>query len=118
MHKDHRFEHIGWNQARALPGVYWLNYFGGIASEAMGLDPAAQLGFSSAPVGPGLLVQAYENPLDWNTDSARQGRMETREQLGRQFFFDREEPDYPTISPFAHLIPPDPEPPRPASRDH
>lgn len=91
---------VGWDISRHLPGVYWLNYFGGpypalIGKSRLASAPAPFV----APVGEGVVVGLGDDPHAWNTPDYRAVEQQVRSHLGRQFFFDRNHPDRDTVGP-------------------
>lgn len=93
---------IGRDISSHLPGIYWLNLFGATYVRHMNL-PESTTDLAFAQMTPlssgGLAVQIYERPEHWETDAGRTARHTTIAELGRQFFFDRSEPDQDTVAP-------------------
>lgn len=91
---------VGVRIGAAIPGVYWLNFFGDAYLEMAGLDR-----FLSLPAGvvlrnpKGVIVRLADTPHEWQdreyVDAARQ----IVEHLGIQFFFDRDQPERATKAP-------------------
>lgn len=86
---------------RALPGIYWANFLGQPYCDLIG---RAKL--LSAPahevreVGSGVLVIMSEKPEDWNTPEYKAREQHFLDHVGREYFFERDNPDKPTKSPF------------------
>jgi hypothetical protein len=105
-----RVEAIGLDVSRALPGVYWLNYFGSTYCELIGRDrllsaPAHEV----KEVGAGVLLMVQPDPLAWETPEYREAERRVLEHLGPQYFFSRADPDRPTVAP-PFEVPPPPDP--------
>lgn len=91
---------IGVNVAKALPGLYWQNYFGAPCVEAIGADRfAATPAFRKERIGDGYLIGLAKEPWEWETVEYRQLEAEVRRSLGEELFFLRENEDRQTRSP-------------------
>jgi len=91
---------IGVDFEKAIPGLYWLNYFGAGYVDFLGRDrlltsPAVEV----KAVRDGVLLELYRSPADWQSDVAGKCVEAVTAHLGRQFFFSRYEPDRQTIAP-------------------
>jgi len=96
---------IGRDYSRALPGLYWLNYFGGTYLNAMGADnvlnaPAAEV----QRIQDGALVKVFDNPRDWDSAGSIDTQKRVVDHLGRQFFFDRARGYTGTVTPDLHQL--------------
>lgn len=88
---------IGVGFAKALPGLYWFNYFGRECVESL-TAPRGDLpsGVRVWPHPPGLVVKLAEKPSEWRTPTYAASRSEVIRQLGPGYFFNRVFPDRPT----------------------
>jgi len=91
---------IGVGLLDALPGLYWLNYFGSIYGECIGMQKLfASPAYRVDRIGSGALIMVHEFPMDWSEEDSRAKSSEVIAHLGSQFFFDRREPDRETVAP-------------------
>lgn len=90
---------LGRDMSRALPGVYWMNYFGGPYVDLIGRDVLAGCSADVAVRDTHIEVRAYPRPEDWSTDRGRQQHATLVAELGQHHFFDRSDPDRPTVAP-------------------
>ncbi|MEE8584717.1 MAG: hypothetical protein V3T83_07690 [Acidobacteriota bacterium] len=90
---------IGVNWGKAIPGIYWLNYFGSPFVRMFGMKrllstPAHQV----RRVGEeGVLISLAEDPFSWDSPEYKERERLVLEHLGTQYFFNREEPDRETV---------------------
>lgn len=104
---------IGVDVARALPGLYWLNFFGRPYRDLIGRErllsaPAHEV----REVDEGVMLMLHPDPSAWNTAGYRETERRVLDYLGRRYFFDRAAPDRETVAPKFDL------PPRPAQLAH
>jgi hypothetical protein len=91
---------IGANIVKAIPGLYWLNYFGDAYVKLIG-----QQRLLSAPayevnqIGGGVLIGLDALPDRWTTAEYREREQRTIAHLGEQFFFSRHDPQRKTVAP-------------------
>jgi hypothetical protein len=91
---------VGVDFHKALPGLYWMNYFGRGCVNQIGRELLA-----SAPahgvdaVGEGLLLQLAARPSDWDTAEYRHTEIRVLTHIGPQFFFSKDDPTRATIAP-------------------
>jgi hypothetical protein len=93
-------EAIGRDFGRFLPGVFWLNFFGGRYRDLLGghrlrSSPATKVGI----VDDGVVVQLASEPWAWNSPDYGSREQRVRDHLGRQLFFSKDEPDRVTVTP-------------------
>jgi hypothetical protein len=102
---------VGFDLNRALPGLYWLNFFGPELARliAVGADPA--LTPMTERLNDGVLLRLAASPADMLDDAAHERMVRLRASLGEDLFFDIRQPDRATRSP--DLPPPPPMPPPP-----
>jgi len=87
---------IGVNFAESLPGIYWINAFGGQYLEFFGKDRLL-----SAPAhevkdfGNAVVVYISGNGTNWNSEQYKKTEMAVRNHLGDDCFFDRSFPERP-----------------------
>lgn len=91
---------VGVNLKRALPGLYWLNFFGSEYLHLLGLE---RLATAPAPIvermGDGVLVGLGHDPGAWDTTEYRQVEETVRSHIGREYFFSKSDPEGLTKAP-------------------
>lgn len=97
---------LGGNVANALPGLYWLNFFGRSYVELIGLD---RLMTAPAPevreIGGGVLMLLDDDPRAWDTRRYRRTERCVLKHLGPRFFFSKWRPWRRTVAPDFELPP-------------
>ena len=95
-----KVEAIGVKLDYSLPGLYWLNFFGSPYVKLIGQDRLLSCPTERCLAeGHGVILQLSENPNYWETtDYAARVDMAIHH-LGRDFFFLRAEPEFPTRAP-------------------
>jgi hypothetical protein len=96
--------HVGmWALGRdircSLPGLFWANVFGAPYIETIGTDRLKRAGARQLSSGPGLMLQLYKHPEQWNTEQGRSAHRSALDELGPEHFFDRHHPDRHTVAP-------------------
>lgn len=91
---------VGYDFGRALPGLFWLNFFGPRYVELIGRErllgaPAVE----AREVGSGVLIVTRSDPYEWGSEDARRSLEDVLGHIGRQFFFSKAEPDAPRVAP-------------------
>lgn len=102
---------IGVDVSKALPGLYWLNFFGQPYRDLIGRQrllaaPAHEV----REVDDGVLLMLHPDPEAWDAPEYREAEQRVLDHLGREHFFDRDHPDRRTMAP-AFDLPPRPDPP-------
>lgn len=99
-HEGGGTEAVGRDISKALPGLYWLNYFGEIYCDLIGRD---RLGSAPAPyiheVGNGMVLTVSGDPTAWESGGYRAAEEKILEHLGPQYFFWKANPERETIAP-------------------
>lgn len=91
---------VGIDYAKALPGIYWLNFFGQTCRKLIGPDkPFNVPGNLVRNFSDGYLVKLHEDPRLWNSVEYKQNESAVLEALGKQYFFDKNEPNRKTCPP-------------------
>jgi hypothetical protein len=91
---------IGMKITAAVPGLYWLNFFGRPYLDLMGHERLLSApAYEVKPVDDGVLVALDAAADAWNTAAYRQREQAVIEHLGKQYFFSRHEPSRQTIAP-------------------
>jgi hypothetical protein len=91
---------IGVNIDEAIPGLYWLNYFGIPYVKMMGRENLlSSPAYRVEALADGVLLELGENPADWTTTDYKEGERAVIDHVGRLFFFSRDEPDKKTVAP-------------------
>lgn len=93
-------EAVGVDITDAIPGLYWLNYFGApyldlIGRERLLTSPAHEV----KPVGDGVLIALDSSADAWQTAAYQQREQAVIAHLGKQFFFSRHDPARQTVAP-------------------
>ncbi len=84
---------VGVNVARALPGLYWLNFFGKPYVDHIGREQIL-----SAPaetvraIDDGILLRLMEYPGTWDSAEYRLGEEKVLEHLSPRYFFSKTNP--------------------------
>src|SRR5207302_286077 len=93
VHEAGRTRAVGVKLKEALPGLYWLNYFGApylrlIGEERLLSAPA----YGAKKLGGGVLVALDISPLNWQSEAYKQSETATLSHVGRDYFFLKDEP--------------------------
>jgi len=93
-------EAIGVDITDAIPGLYWLNYFGAPYFDLIGRErllsaPAHEV----QPVGDGVLIGLDASPEAWQSPSYQAREQAVIAHLGERYFFSRHDPDRKTVAP-------------------
>jgi hypothetical protein len=92
---------VGVRLGAAIPGLYWLNFFGEPYLDMIGSDrflslPAGSM--TSIPRG-GIVVKLADTPEAWRTSEYKVVERQIIKHLGTQYFFDPADPDQATKAP-------------------
>lgn len=91
---------IGRDIRQSLPGLYWLNAFGAPYVTLIGPERFRALGASANTADGGAkIVTVYGRPDQWDSRQGRYRHREVLDHLGRQYFFDRSNPQAATTAP-------------------
>jgi hypothetical protein len=91
---------VGVRLEEALPGLYWLNYFGGPYLKLIGEDRLLSApAFAARQVGNGVLIALDSSPLNWQSAAYREREEATINHLGRDYFFLKAEPGRQLVAP-------------------
>lgn len=91
---------VGVRIGAAIPGVYWLNFFGDAYLEMVGLERFLSLPAGAAHRNPkGVIVRLADTPNEWQDREYVDAARRIVEHLGAQFFFDRDQPERATEAP-------------------
>jgi hypothetical protein len=97
---------IGIDYAKALPGIYWCNFFGSPYRDLIGLN---QLLTAPAPlvkeIDDGVILALSDNPEEWSSAEYYSIQRGVLEHLGPAHFYSRAEPNRTTIAPDFALKP-------------
>lgn len=94
-------EAIGVDDSRYLPGVYWANFLGEVYCGFMGRDKLLSApAYEVRGVGSGILVRMSEKPQEWHNPGYKEREQRFLDHVGREYFFERDNPDKPTKSPW------------------
>lgn len=92
---------VGVDISKSLPGLYWLNYFGGPSVDAIGRERfEACAAFEKERLPSGFLVALSDDPCKWAGDEYALVERKVLDSLGEHWFFHRENAGLPTKSPF------------------
>lgn len=93
-------EAIGVDLTEALPGLYWLNYFGPPYVKLIGRERLLSApAFEVAPIGNGVIVALDASAEAWRSAAYQQREQAVIEHLGKEYFFSRHEPERKTVAP-------------------
>jgi len=91
---------VGVRLGAAIPGLYWMNFFGASYVDMIGSDRFSFLpAGSAAHTTRGVLIKLGENPEEWQTPEYKSAERQIIEHLGSQYFFDRDDPEKATRAP-------------------
>jgi hypothetical protein len=92
---------IGVDYSRALPGLYWLNFFGARCTDSIGRERFAGVtAFRKRAVNGGVILSARGGSSGWKNPDRVAADAKTIEALGGDYFFLRAAPSRETRSPF------------------
>lgn len=95
-----RVEAVGWDLARFLPGVFWLNFFGKRYVDLIGADRLVDASaMEIKALDHGVLLQVHDRADAWNTIEYQERERLVLEALGTDLFFDRSRPKPHTRAP-------------------
>ena len=91
---------IGADVNHEIPGLYWLNYFGGPYVELIGRERLLSApAYEVKPVGDGVLIALDASAESWQNEAYVEREQAVIAHLGKQYFFSRHDPDRQTIAP-------------------
>jgi hypothetical protein len=95
---------VGVDISRALPGLYWLNFYGRACRDRIGRErlltaPAARVG----EVDDGVLLMLHPDPTAWDTPEYEAIERGVLDHLGPEHFFSKEAPERKTVPPVEGL---------------
>jgi hypothetical protein len=91
---------IGARITYALPGLYWLNFFGRPYVDLIGAERLLSApAYEVKKVDDGVLIALDSSAEAWKTAKYRQREQAVIEHLGGNYFFSRHEPDRQTVGP-------------------
>ena len=91
---------IGTKITNAIPGLYWLNYFGAPYVSLMGGDRLLSApAYEVKPVSDGVLLALDSSADAWQSEAYKQREQAVIDPLGKQFFFSRFDPERKTVAP-------------------
>jgi hypothetical protein len=91
---------IGADILDAIPGLYWLNFFGAPYVEMISRDRLLSApAHETKAVHDGVLVTLDESPDVWDTPPYERRAQKVIEHLGQQYLFSRLDPERKTIAP-------------------
>ncbi len=102
-------EAIGVDITDAIPGLYWLNYFGAPYVDMIGRQRLLTApAYEVKAVGDGVLVALDASADAWQSADYQQREQAVIAHLGKQYFFSRTDPDRQLVAPDfqAHRDPP------------
>jgi hypothetical protein len=81
---------VGLDVSKALPGLYWGNYFGEHLCQLIGYETLMELpGYSSHHVRSGIIVANELPPDEWRQDNFLANEKATIGRIGSRFFFEK-----------------------------
>jgi hypothetical protein len=84
----------------AIPGMYWLNYYGPAYLEFIGRERWLSMPAPVVESHPkGVLISLGESPYAWKTPEYQQTERAAIAHIGTQYFFSRHDPDRKTVAP-------------------
>jgi hypothetical protein len=91
---------IGANVNKAIPGLYWLNYFGGPYVDLIGRERLLSApAYDVKPVGDGVLIALDSSAESWQSEPYVEREQAVINHLGPQYFFSRLHPDRQMTAP-------------------
>lgn len=93
-------EPVGLDVSRALPGLYWANYFGAPYVKLIGRERLLSApAWSVKEVGQGILLELDAESRRWETAAYKVRERQVLEHLGNEYFFCKEAPARDTVGP-------------------
>jgi hypothetical protein len=84
----------------ALPGLYWLNFFGPTYLRLIGRERVLGApAYEVKALGQGVLASLDPSCNAWQSAEYRRREQAVLDHLGRQYFFDRDHPNRQTVGP-------------------
>ena len=90
---------VGVDLTKALPGLYWLNFFGSVLSDFIGHNTIKSVIPSAESVGNGVFLRLASSPTKMLYESANEQKERIRSALGDNLFYDRHQSERPTRAP-------------------
>jgi hypothetical protein len=91
---------VGASITHAIPGLYWLSFFGRPYVDLMGRERLLSApAYEAKSVDDGVLVALDASADAWETAVYREREQAVIEHLGKQYFFSRHDPSRQTIAP-------------------
>ena len=91
---------VGVDFDSALPGLYWLNFFGEEYVELIGADRFMHAdAYSIEKVGRGFVIQLSREPSEWNSESTIGVETSVTAALGEEYFYSKAFPERKTVAP-------------------
>ena len=92
---------IGVDISKSLPGLYWLNYFGGPSVESIGTKRLEECpALKKEKIRSGYFIALSDDPHEWASEEYRLVERKVLKSLGERWFFHRNCPELSTKSPF------------------
>ncbi len=93
-------EAIGVDLIDAIPGMYWMNFFGPEYLELIGRERLLSApAYESLPAGDGVLLSLDASPEAWCEPEYKEREHAVIGHIGRKYFFSRDDPDRQTVAP-------------------
>ncbi|HEX5084341.1 MAG TPA: hypothetical protein VFY40_20035 [Blastocatellia bacterium] len=93
-------EAVGVQIEKALPGLYWLNYFGPPYLQLIGKERLLSApAYEVQAVADGVFIGSGDNPKEWNGLEYKGREQQVITHLGEQFFFSKQDPRRETKAP-------------------
>jgi hypothetical protein len=94
---NERNQVIGFNLQKSLPGLYWQNFFGPLLCDFIGREKLLSAPAYQVKEFPhGVLLTLGKEPTDWDTPEYREREQAVEAHLGKDFFFNKNDPDRQT----------------------
>jgi len=91
---------VGVDLSKAVPGVYFANYYGPTLVNFWGRSRFTNLPSKRMEtIGDGVIVLTANDPAEWDSEQSKSTKQNIREHLGDATFFDINEPHRRTMAP-------------------
>jgi hypothetical protein len=91
---------IGVKLDYAIPGIYWLNYYGSDHVRLIGQSRLLSApSYRISDISSGVFIAMSATPTEWNSEAYKAREFAVIQHVGSQYYFSRHEPQRKTIAP-------------------
>lgn len=97
---DHGMRAVGLDASKALPGLYWLNFFGQPYRDFIGEEKLLNApGHKARKVDHGILLRVHPDPTAWSSPEYLAKERAVLDHIGEQYFFNKQRGFSGTLAP-------------------